>query len=480
MTESTELAVLNIPLLPVAVYETEGGVESILKKLEDDAEARVFDISTEDGRAEIKSYAYKLARSKTALDDMGAELKAEAKAKCDAIDADRRKLKAGIEALQEKVRKPLTDWEDREKKRKSDHEERIARLIALADVSWGDLMPTEIQSRIDALDEFKGMEWQEFQARGEVAYNNAVAVLMDAKEKRANYDAEQAELARLKKEEEDRRVANEKRITAHQDEINIIRSLGEVSWADHTTDSLQEMSDAVDELFKARAWEEFQQQAQRNADEAKDKITAAVTARKKYDEEQAELEKRRAQDEENERIRKENEENQKALDKAENDRKAEHEYWIDFISGQAEIPEGYTSAEIQRRIDMLNDNAKADRDWQEFKDRADDAFGTAINSLTALLANAQVQEKSAADAAEAKRLKDIADAAQKKIDDDAAAEKKRSEDLEHKRKINNASADAIVALSARVEGIPGVTIDQARAVVAAIAKGEIPHTKIIY
>lgn len=438
MTESTELAVLNIPLLPVAVYETEGGVESILKKLEDDAEARVFDISTEDGRAEIKSYAYKLARSKTALDDMGAELKAEAKAKCDAIDADRRKLKAGIEALQEKVRKPLTDWEDREKKRKADHEERIARLIALADVSWGDLMPTEIQSRIDALDEFKAMDWQEFQARGEVAYNNAVAVLMDAKEKRANYDAEQAELARLKKEEEDRRIANEKRITEHQDEINIIRALGEVSWADHTADSLQELIDTVDELLKARAWEEFQQQAQRAADDAKDNINASMKSRKKYEEERAELEKRRAED-------------------AERTRTDKIKSAMVELKGLAAFTREPSLLDIEARLVRLNELRALD--WQEFDEEAA-MESVAVKSALSLAAE-NIKNRDAEEA-------------------EARAARVRAENIEHKRNINNAAADAIVALSARVEGIPGVTIDQARAVIAAIEKGEIPHTKIIY
>ena len=52
---------------------------------------------------------------KTAIDAMGKELKSEWKAKCDAIDLERRKIWDELESLQATVCQPLTDFENKEK-----------------------------------------------------------------------------------------------------------------------------------------------------------------------------------------------------------------------------------------------------------------------------------------------------------------------------------------------------------------------------
>jgi len=63
----------------VAIYS--GGLDAVLNDLAKEAKSIVADISTDRGRKEIASVAYKVARSKTLLDDMGKKLGEEAKAK---------------------------------------------------------------------------------------------------------------------------------------------------------------------------------------------------------------------------------------------------------------------------------------------------------------------------------------------------------------------------------------------------------------
>ena len=63
------------------------------------------------GRDEIKSLAYKIARSKTTLDNIGKEHVAEIKAKAKAIDNLRAEMRDDLDALKHEIRAPLDEWE---------------------------------------------------------------------------------------------------------------------------------------------------------------------------------------------------------------------------------------------------------------------------------------------------------------------------------------------------------------------------------
>lgn len=108
-----------------------GGANPIIEGIKKRALSVVLDVTTEKGRDDIRSLAYKIARSKTALDDMGKTVKDEWKKKCDEVDAERKKIRDELEALQEQVRKPLTDFENKEKERVKAHEDLIAKIEAL-------------------------------------------------------------------------------------------------------------------------------------------------------------------------------------------------------------------------------------------------------------------------------------------------------------------------------------------------------------
>jgi colicin import membrane protein len=66
-----------------------------------------------------------VTRSKTAIDDAGKKLNEEARAKINAVDAQRRKIREELDALAEEVRKPLTEWEKAEDQRIADKEAQI-------------------------------------------------------------------------------------------------------------------------------------------------------------------------------------------------------------------------------------------------------------------------------------------------------------------------------------------------------------------
>jgi septal ring factor EnvC (AmiA/AmiB activator) len=198
LKEQSELAVIK-PLTAAMVF-VPGGVDAILEKIA--AEIRSFkpDISTQDGRAQIASIAYKVARSKTALDEMGKDLVAEWKSKAAAVDAERRTIREKLDALKEEVRKPLTDWENADKARIEAHEQAIRDIEALLLFDFDPTAAT-LQERIDTLAQRPPRQWDEFCQRASAAISHVGKRLEDMHDVAVKREAERAELERLRAEQ---------------------------------------------------------------------------------------------------------------------------------------------------------------------------------------------------------------------------------------------------------------------------------------
>jgi hypothetical protein len=220
--ETGALVVAGAPVTAVTLF-TKGGVETILAKLETEVRSVKRDISSAKGRKEIKSLAFKVARSKTALDDMGKELNESKRAEINRVDADRRIIRERCDALKEEVLSELTAWETKEADRIKGHEDA---LVAMSDLFA--LLPPEptsqqVRESIERLDLHEdNREWQEFAGRAHdlhaeigfkltEALSTAVAREEAAAEaERQRLEAEEAarvEAARLQREREARIAA---------------------------------------------------------------------------------------------------------------------------------------------------------------------------------------------------------------------------------------------------------------------------------
>lgn len=199
MTETMELAVVK-PLTAQMVF-VPGGVDDILNKITNEVRAHKPDISTEAGRAAIASLAYKVARSKTALDEMGKGLVTEWKAKAGAVDAERRTIRDRLDSLKDEVRKPLTDWENADKLRIEAHEKAIQDLQALLDFGGEEPTVLQLQHRIDILAARPDRQWDEFAQRGAEARAFVGNRLFDLHAAAVTREAERAELERLRAEQ---------------------------------------------------------------------------------------------------------------------------------------------------------------------------------------------------------------------------------------------------------------------------------------
>ena len=205
---SVELATISAiqAIIPADFFKPNGSAEVLANlKAEVRKQAAALDISTENGRAAIASLAYKVARSKTALDEQGKSLVEAIKKTSGEIDAERRKVREELDALKEEVRKPLTDWENAEKARVACHEEAINILRNLSMTPARDCV--EVAEHIEKANNlFAQRDWQEF---GKRALDAKSAVLFELGETLKGMQAREAaliEAARLDAEARERAI----------------------------------------------------------------------------------------------------------------------------------------------------------------------------------------------------------------------------------------------------------------------------------
>jgi hypothetical protein len=199
---STDLVVTQT--LTANIVFVPGGVDSILDKIKNEVRSFQPDISTKSGREAIASMAYKVARSKTALDEMGKELVADWKAKASAVDEERRKIRSELDALKDEVRKPLTDWESAERSRVAAHEDALRKIEEVSRFAVGSPTSSDVTVRINQLEEIMNRDWQEFADRAAAASKRAKTVLDNLLTEATQREAEQAELERLRREKAER------------------------------------------------------------------------------------------------------------------------------------------------------------------------------------------------------------------------------------------------------------------------------------
>lgn len=284
---------------------------------------------------------------------------AEWKEKSKVVDAERKRIRDTLDALKEEIRAPLTEWENREKARVAGHEANIAAIIAAGRNTMENWQALPLATMHDTAKQLEAdkTDWQEFAARGNQAITEAVAAIGDAIRKRETYEAEQAELTRLRQEEAERKQRE------HEERLK------------------------AEAAAKAKA-------------EAEEKARAAAA-------------------------------------KAEQERLA-----------------------IQHAKEAAEQRAK------EAEEAARAAAEKAERDRIAALAQAKADAEAAA-----KRERERIEA-EKKAEAEAAA--KREADKKHRAAINNEVLTAILNLNT------GIEPDGAKAIIAALAKGEIPHVKISY
>jgi colicin import membrane protein len=288
--------------------------EQFFEQVKAETDKLEVDLTTEKGRKAIASMAYKVARTKTALDEFGKKLNEDARKQISAVDEARRRVRERLDALRDQVRQPLTDWEEAEERRKARCAEVMERLSAAVVVTIEDTSGT-VSAR---LAEVEGLELNEavFQDSLSMAQGmraNAVDLLTAAVARLQKEEADRAELERLRAAEAERQRQEQERIEheaaearRREEEAAEARRREEAAAAEAARLEEARTQAATEERRKAEeaaATERRQQEAAHAAEVARlqrerDELAAQQAAEARRKDEEAEAERKRAADRE--------------------------------------------------------------------------------------------------------------------------------------------------------------------------------------
>lgn len=182
-------------------------LDALYGHVEKMARALVADPLTKEGASQIKSCARQIASVKKRIDDIGKDVVADLKKLPGQIDDNRKILRERLEALQEEIRKPVTEIEERKK--------------AIEDIKGmhfrcAEMTAAEFAEKIKEMEEKKAYlhadVWKESYDDAIAAYESEIAalnVMKGAAEKREK-DAEELDKLRKNQEEADRIIRENK------------------------------------------------------------------------------------------------------------------------------------------------------------------------------------------------------------------------------------------------------------------------------
>ena len=251
----------------IQVY-TDGGMRPILDQIRAEVAGVVPDLTTVKGRKAIASLAAKVARSKTRLDALGKELTADQKAATKAVDAERKAMRDELDELRDDVRRPLTEWENKEKDRVASIKASIAGFGESIDVH----PDTNAESWRVIVDQLNAAEinddYAEFANEAATAKDHALTI---ARAKLVTAEAaEKAEAARIEAQriadeqariERDKRVAAEATAKAQEDAANEAQRVADARAAEDNRRERERLQAIADK-------QQAEANAQRKADEA--------------------------------------------------------------------------------------------------------------------------------------------------------------------------------------------------------------------
>jgi chromosome segregation ATPase len=189
-----------------AFFSDGKNLDEVYGHIEKMAKGLVADISTKEGFSQIKSCARQIASAKTKIDNLGKQVVAELKELPKIIDANRRNFRERMEALQDEIRRPVTEIEEREAeidRIKAVHQQ----LISADSATIRQNIETVKAIALTAEKWKESLEKATKAVEGEI---NALETMLKAAEKREEEARELEELRR--KQEEAERIIREQRI----------------------------------------------------------------------------------------------------------------------------------------------------------------------------------------------------------------------------------------------------------------------------
>lgn len=166
---------------PFEFFDDQAKIDFVLGRIREAALKEPSDLSTVKGRKAIASTAYKVARSKVFLDNLGKELVSDWKAKSKAVDTKRAWIREALESLKEQISKPLEDWTAAEAKRTGAITARLEEIKQLGMVGLPEAgSRPRLESAQARLNELIQFDWQEYEDEAKEACQRSMETVGSA------------------------------------------------------------------------------------------------------------------------------------------------------------------------------------------------------------------------------------------------------------------------------------------------------------
>jgi hypothetical protein len=180
------------------------------------------DLTTGAGRKKTASLAAKVSSFKVSMDDMGKSLTEDWKNKSKVVDQARKKMRDELDALRDEARRPLTEWEDREKARVATIR---AKIDDLRNYAVGFETVEDLERRLTALEVATEIDdsFDEFKLEAIETRCASIDLLKSNLAKAKLAEAQRLELERLRAESESRAKADREEALRKEGELRAQR-----------------------------------------------------------------------------------------------------------------------------------------------------------------------------------------------------------------------------------------------------------------
>ena len=189
----------NAPAIYVA-----GGLGQFFEAVRAEVTGELPDLTTRKGRERIASLAATVSKSKAAVEKPGRDYLRRLKEMPKVVESELREFVTKMDNLRDATRQPLTEWEEAEQARKDKH---VDGIQVMKDFLIFECAPSADQiGQIIATLQLVAVNdtWEEFLPEAAQVKDETLAKLRNLLSERAQHEAEQAELTRLRLEKEAR------------------------------------------------------------------------------------------------------------------------------------------------------------------------------------------------------------------------------------------------------------------------------------
>ena len=259
------------------IYVT-GGLKKFLDAVTAEVSTEVPDTTTRKGRERIASLAAKVSKSKTAVEKPGREYLKRLKELPKVVEAELREFTGAMDALRDATRKPLDDWQAAEDARIDRHQALIDELNERG-AEAGTYDAEYLRGSIATVESVViGEHLEEFEAEAARAKDKALVALRTALTAREKQEAEQAELAELRRQQAERDAQDERDRIAREAAERATREAEQRAQAERDAAAQRERDLELQAERAKRENLEAQQRAEQAERNAQAKADAAAAA----------------------------------------------------------------------------------------------------------------------------------------------------------------------------------------------------------